>query len=115
MPEGRTAKHRSVILQANEGWLTDQGPVEEAEEGDRDDGQEQKGQQAKKAGQQERIRLEGDFCLRAKPTTLLHCARLSENCSPCSALAYTGYIPSEFLHMLDPSTKADTHDEKYLH
>src|SRR5437660_11385431 len=102
MPKGRTAKHRGVILQPNEGWLPDEAPVEEAEDGDRDDGQEQKDQQAKKAGQQECIRLEGDFRLRPKPRTLLHCARLTENCSTCSVLAYAGYIPSEFLHMLDP-------------
>src|SRR5579883_2065876 len=58
MPEGETAEHQAVILQTNKGRLSEQPPVEEANDGDRDDGDERKYQQAKKAGQKERIRLQ---------------------------------------------------------
>src|SRR6266567_8011041 len=99
MPKGRTTKHPAVILQPDEGWLADQPPVEETEDRNCDDGQERKDQQAKKAGQQERIRLEGEFRTRPKPAASLHRAWLSDGRGTCSALVNVGYIPSEFLHM----------------
>src|SRR2546426_10114063 len=94
MPKGRTTKHRRVILQPNKGWLSDQPPVEETENEDRNDGQERKGQQAKEAGQQERIRLEGEFLSRPAQAALLHRAYRT--------LARDGDILFEFIHMLDP-------------
>src|SRR5215469_4832434 len=99
MPKSRTGKHYLVIPQPDKGWLAEQPPPEETEDGDRENGQERKYEQPNEAGQQERIRLEGKLRTRPRLTEPLHCTWLSDGHSTRGAPANLSYIPSEFLHM----------------
>src|SRR5579883_2069694 len=96
MPEGGTAEHQAVILQTNKGGLPDQSPVEEADDGDRDDGDKRKYQQAKKAGQKECIRLQRENSFSFEQATPFHRPKPVDNCHTRRALTP---ILSDSLHM----------------